>query len=526
LYIILFIKTFSATAVTGKAEQKLRDTTQENTSLMMAVQLPTIQESLPSHKDLFYGGKWHCPHSNHYQETINPADGAVIDRVAHASATDVDSAVKAADEAFQKWQLTSPSERATYMRRAAEVIRQHEKELALLDSLNTGNPVAEMLRDASVAAASLDYFAGLIPMIRGETIPLADDGFHYTLRQPVGVVARIVASNHPVMFGAAKMAAPLAAGNTVIIKPPDQAPISCLRLAEILSDVFPPGVLNVLPGSVECGRALSTHPLVRKITLIGSVPTGKAIQRAAADTLKPTSFELGGKNALLAFPDADIDKLVQGVAQGMNFTWAGQSCGSTSRVFLHESLHDKVVQRVCDFVKSHYTPGVPTEISTTMGCLISKVAHDRVLSYIESAKKEGAELVLGGKVPENNPKIKGGFFIEPTIFTNVQPHMRIAKEEIFGPVMSIFKWNDEDELIRQVNDTSYGLTAAIYTQNMTRVHRMVPKIEAGFIWVNQVGRHFQGVPFGGLKESGQGREEGIEELLSFTQTKSVNINLN
>ncbi|KAL1965021.1 hypothetical protein VTN77DRAFT_6221 [Rasamsonia byssochlamydoides] len=487
--------------------------------------LPSIQDSLPSHKELFYNGQWHAPLSKEYRETFNPGNGSVIDLVAQAGARDVDAAVEAAHQAFAGWRSTPPAQRAAYLRKAADVIRQHAEELALLDAFNTGNPVAEMLSDAKVAAANLDYFAGLTPMLRGETIPQSDDTFHYTLREPLGVVARIIAFNHPAMFAGGKMAAPLAAGNTVVIKPPDQAPLSCLRLAEILSDVFPPGVLNILPGGVECGKALSTHPLVSKVTLIGSVPTGKAIQRAAADTLKPTLFELGGKNTLLAFPDADIDILVEGVARGMNFTWAGQSCGSTSRVFLHESHHDEVLQRVCDYVKTHYTPGVPTDMSTTMGPVISKAAQERVLSYIESAKQEGAELVLGGKVPAGIPEIEGGYFIEPTIFANVQPHMRIAREEIFGPVMSVFKWSDEDEVIRQVNATPYGLTATIYTQNMATAHRTVPKIEAGFIWVNQVGRHFLGIPFGGVKESGTGREECLDELLSFTQTKSVNVSL-
>jgi betaine-aldehyde dehydrogenase len=298
-----------------------------------------------------------------------------------------------------------------------------------------------------------------------------------------------------------------------------------LRLAEILNGVFPPGVLNFLPGGVECGKALSTHPLVKKITLIGSVATGKAIQRAAADTLKPSLFELGGKNAFIAFPDADLNKLVEGITRGMNFTWAGQSCGSTSRVFLHESHHDEVVQRVVEAVRARYKPGVPTEPSTTMGPVISRVAYDRVMSYIESAHQEGAQLVLGGKPPTGIPGIEGGYFIEPTIFTNVQPHMRIAREEIFGPVMSVFKWTDEQEVIRQANGTTYGLTAAIYTQNIATAQRTVSKMEAGFVWVNQVGRHFLGVPFGGYKESGLGREECLDELLSFTQIKSVNISL-
>lgn len=491
----------------------------------MATQLPSIQDSLPSHKELFYDGQWHPPCNKQDRETYNPGNGQVIDRIADAGAEDVDRAVQAARRAFETWRSTPASQRAACLRKAADVLRKHAKELALLDALNTGNPVAEMLSDANVAAASLDYFAGLTPMIRGETIPQSESGFHYTIREPLGVVARIVAFNHPVLFAGGKMAAPLAAGNTVIIKPPDQAPLSCLRLAEILDGVFPPGVLSILPGGVECGKALSTHPLVSKVTLIGSVPTGKAISRAAADTLKATLFELGGKNALIAFPDADLDALADGVARGMNFTWAGQSCGSTSRVFLHESHHDQVLERVVEFVKSNYAPGVPTDMSTTMGPVISKTAQERVLSYIASAVDEGATLVLGGKVPSGNPAIDGGYFVEPTIFADVRPDMRIAREEIFGPVMAVFKWRDEGELIRQVNGTPYGLTAAIYTQSLTTAHRTASRVEAGFIWVNQVGRHFLGVPFGGFKESGAGREECLDELLSFTQTKSINVNL-
>ncbi len=480
---------------------------------------------MPTNKDLFYGGQWHSPKNNEYRETYNPGNGQVIDKISQAGAEDVEAAAEAAHKAFFGWRTTPPAQRAAALRKAAEVMREHAKELALLDALNTGNPVAEMLSDANVAAANCDFFAGLIPMLKGETIPVADDTFHYTLREPLGVVARIVAFNHPVMFAGAKLAAPLAAGNTVIIKPPDQAPLSCLKLAEILANVFPPGVLNILPGGVECGKALSTHPLVRKVTLIGSVPTGKAIQRAAADTLKPTLLELGGKNALVAFPDADLEKLVQGVARGMNFTWAGQSCGSTSRVFLHESHHDTVLEKVAEFVKREFRPGVPTDMSTTMGPVISKVAHDRVLSYIDSAKQEGARLVVGGKVPSDNPDIKGGYFIEPTIFADVKENMRIAKEEIFGPVMSVFKWSNEDELIKAVNSTEYGLTASVYTRDIATATDMVKKIEAGFVWVNQVGRHFLNVPFRGQKQSGLGREESLDELLSFTQIKSVNVNL-
>lgn len=473
--------------------------------------LPSIQSSFPKYKDLFYNGDWHS--TREYKETINPANGQIIDHVAQASIEDVDFAVQSARNAFLTWRST---DRAPFLRKAAEILRQHAAELALVDALDTGNPVAEMLSDAKAAAAQLEYFAGLIPMIKGETIPGPD--FHYTIREPLGVVARIVAFNHPVMFAGSKLAAPLAAGNTVIVKPPDQAPLSCLKLAELLGQVFPPGVISILPGGVECGKALTEHPEVAKVTLIGSVPTGKAIQKSAAETLKPTLLELGGKNALVAFPDADISKLVQGVARGMNFTWAGQSCGSTSRVFLHESLHDRVLEEVTKAVQQ-YKPGVPTEMSTTMGPLISKAAHERVLSYIESGKSEGAKLVTGGEAPGE------GYFVLPTIFSDVKPNMRIAREEIFGPVMSVFKWTNEEEMFRQVNDTKFGLTASIYTRDLAKAQKAVGRIEAGFIWVNQVGRHFLGVPFGGMKESGLGREESLDELLSFTQIKSVNVSL-
>lgn len=362
-------------------------------------------------------------------------------------------------------------------------------------------------------------------MLKGETIPQTDDTFHYTIREPLGVVVRIVAYNHAILFAAGKLGAPLAAGNTVILKPSDQAPLSCLRLAELLAPIFPAGVISVLPGGLECGKALSTHDLVRKVTLIGSVPTGKAIQRAVADSLKPTLLELGGKNALIAFPDAKLDSLVEGVARGMNFTWAAQSCGSTSRVFLHESHYDEVLERVVKLVEKLYKPGVPTDMSTTMGPVIDKGAYQRVLSYIESAKSEGARLLTGGK-PAEGADTKGGYFIEPTIFAEVGPDMRIAKEEIFGPVLSVFKWRDEDDLIRQVNAVRYGLTASVYTRDLATATRTVKKIEAGYVWVNQVARHFLGVPFGGYKESGIGREECLDELLSFTQTKSVNVSLN
>ncbi|MDE2462820.1 MAG: aldehyde dehydrogenase family protein, partial [Alphaproteobacteria bacterium] len=271
-----------------------------------------------------------------------------------------------------------------------------------------------------------------------------------------------------------------------------------------------------------CGQALATHPLIRKVTLIGSVSTGKAILKSAAETLKPSLLELGGKNALIAFPDASLKDLVDGIIRGMNYTWAGQSCGSTSRVFLHESIHDEVLQNVSRQLVERHVPGLPTNMRTTMGPMISAVRRDEVLAFIESAKREGARLVVGGKVP-NSPLLSEGFYVEPTIFADVLPWMQIAQQEIFGPVMSVFRWGSEQELLSAVNGTEFGLTASIWTRSLKTAHEFAAKVEAGYVWVNQVSRHYLGMPFGGVKNSGIGREECLEELLEFTTTKSVNL---
>lgn len=272
------------------------------------------------------------------------------------------------------------------------------------------------------------------------------------------------------------------------------------------------------------GKTLASHPLVKKVTLIGSVNTGRAILRGAADTIKPTLLELGGKNALIAFPDADIKALIHGIARGMNFTWAGQSCGSTSRVFLHDSIHDQVLESVATYVRETYVPGVPTDAATTMGPLISAQRRDEVMDFIASATREGARLVTGGKAPDT-PELRGGYYIEPTIFSDVTASMRIAREEIFGPVMSVFRWKDEEELFKVVNGTEFGLTASIWTSALSTAHRAASRVEAGYVWINQTSRHYLGVPFGGVKHSGLGREECLEELLDFTATKSINIQL-
>jgi betaine-aldehyde dehydrogenase len=282
-------------------------------------------------------------------------------------------------------------------------------------------------------------------------------------------------------------------------------------------------VFNVVPGGKEVGAALAGHPGVAMIALIGSVPTGRAVMRAAAETVKPVMLELGGKNALIAYPDADPDAVAGGVVAGMNFTWCGQSCGSTSRAFLHESIHDAVIEKVCRRI-SHYKPGIPTDPATTMGAIISKTQYDRVMGYIEQARDEGARLISGGARPAD-PALARGFYVEPTVFADVTPDMRIAREEIFGPVLAILKWSDEARMLAQVNAVEYGLTASIWTNDVSTAYRTAMAVQSGFVWINEVGRHFLGVPFGGYKQSGIGREECFEEMLSFTQEKNIHLKL-
>jgi betaine-aldehyde dehydrogenase len=287
--------------------------------------------------------------------------------------------------------------------------------------------------------------------------------------------------------------------------------------------LFPPGVFNVVPGGKDAGARLSGHPDVAMVALVGSVPTGRAVMKAAADTVKPVLLELGGKNALIAYPDADPNEVAAGVIGGMNFTWCGQSCGSTSRAFIHEKIYDAVLAKVKEKA-AYFKPGIPTDPATTMGAIISKVQYDRVLSYIDSAKADGARLLYGGGRP-SDPKLAKGFYVEPSIYADVTPDMKIAREEIFGPVLAIFKWSDEKTMLQQVNAVEYGLTCSIWTNDISVAHRTAMEVEAGFIWVNETSKHFLGAPFGGFKQSGIGREECIEEMFAFTQEKNIHVKL-
>jgi betaine-aldehyde dehydrogenase len=485
--------------------------------------LKAVPLNLPKQRDAFYGGEWHKPLSGRYADSINPGTGESLGNFADGGAADIDAAVAAAKKAFDGWRNTPPFERAKLLKKVANVLREHAEELAMIDAADCGNPVHEMVGDATIAAAQIDFYAGLVTELKGASIPMGPNAVNFSVREPRGVVGRIIPFNHPFMFCAGKAGAPLATGNTVVMKPPEQAPLSSLRLAELIGGILPPGVFNVVPGGREAGSALTTHKDVAMIALIGSVPTGRAVMKAAADTLKPVMLELGGKNALIAYPDADPDDVASGVVGGMNFTWCGQSCGSTSRAFVHEKIYDEVLGKVKAKI-AHFRPGIATDPATTMGAIISKSQHDKIMGFIESAKQEGARLLYGGGRPAD-PALAKGLFIEPTVFADVQPSMRIAREEIFGPVLSIFRWNDEAKMLEEVNAVEYGLTASIWTNDLNVAHRAAAAVQAGFVWVNEVSKHFLGAPFGGYKQSGIGREECIEEMIAYTQEKNIHIRL-
>ncbi|HEY6256173.1 MAG TPA: aldehyde dehydrogenase family protein [Xanthobacteraceae bacterium] len=484
----------------------------------------SLEDVLPRKRELFYDGRWHSPRSGRVVQVSSPATGEPICEIADAEVDDVDVAVAAARRGFLEWRDVHPADRAKTLREIGSILRRHARELAFLDSADSGNPVREMESDVLSAATQMDFFAGLVTEMKGASIPVGPNAVNFSVREPVGVVARIVPFNHPFMFCAGKSAAPLAAGNSVIVKPPEQAPLSSLRLAELTGHLLPPGVLNVLPGNRDVGSALVAHPGVAMVALIGSVPTGRAVMRSAAAGIKPTLVELGGRNALIAFADADLKRVAAAIVAGMNFTWCGQSCGSTSRAFVHDSIHERVIEQVIHEVAA-FKPGSPTEPSTTMGAIVSKTQFDRVLSYIEAGKREGARIVHGGGRP-SAPELSRGWFIEPTIFADVTPDMTIAREELFGPVLSILRWSDEDTMLGAVNNTEFGLTCSIWTNDLNRAHRTAKRVEAGYVWINHVGQHLLGAPFGGFKQSGMGREECLEELLSFTQEKNIYLRLN
>lgn len=455
--------------------------------------------------------------------TVDPSTEQPLADVPDLSPADVDGTVRAAVAAQHGWAQHPPRVRARHVREFATAVRAKVEELAALDALDAGLPRRAMLLDVEFACEYLEIMCDLALDLGGRTIPASQGNLHYTVNEPYGVVARIVPYNHPLFFSASKLGPPLVAGNSVVLKAPDQAPLSALRIGEIAAETLPTGVVSVVSGTgATTGRALVRHPQVRRIAFIGSDAVGRSIQRDAADTgVKNVTLELGGKNAMIVFEDMDPARAARGAIAGMNFTTtAGQSCGSTSRLLVHESLADEVTRRVCEEVAA-ITVGDPMSDQASMGPLISRRQHDHVQALVEAGAQDGGRIVVGGGRPDGHDG--PGFFYAPTVLSHVTPDNRLARTEVFGPVLSIMSFRDEEEAVRMANDVEFGLTAAVWTDNLQRAHRVAARLDAGYVWINASGRHFWGVPFGGWKNSGVGREEDVSELLSFTQTKAVNV---
>jgi aldehyde dehydrogenase (NAD+) len=473
-------------------------------------------------RQLFIGGRWVDSVSGQTFPTINPANGETLCQVAEAGAADVDRAVAAARKALESgpWPNMDAADRGRLLFRLADLVESHASDLAALESLNCGKTIGDSRGDVAGVANCLRYYAGWADKIEGRTIPVRGGLLSYTLRQPVGVVGQIIPWNFPLLMLAWKWGPALACGNTVVLKPAEQTPLSALRVAELAQQAgFPDGVINVINGFGETtGAALVAHPGVDKIAFTGHVDTAKVIQKTAADTLKRTTFELGGKSPNVVFADADLDAAVAGAFHAIYFH-GGQCCTAGSRLFVEAKIHRDFVERLTGLARKRKL-GDPLDPGTEQGPQVSQEQMDKILGYVALGQQQGAKLVSGGRrVGER------GFFVEPTVFDNVKDGMPIATDEIFGPVVSVLPFQDVDEVIQRANSTHYGLAAAIWTKDIDKAHRFAKLVKAGTVWVNCYHVVDAATPFGGFKMSGHGRENGQAALEHYTELKTVTIKL-
>jgi acyl-CoA reductase-like NAD-dependent aldehyde dehydrogenase len=456
-------------------------------------------------------------------EVSNPATGEVVATIPRCREVDVTEIVTVAEEAQKAWAQESPLRRTALLKELADAIDAAEGEIAHLDAIDSGIPIGYLRTDVRIATWQLRYFAGLALEIRGTTVPGEWDRIDYSVLQPYGVVARITPFNHPFMFAVRAIAAPLVAGNAVVVKPSEHTSLSSLRLAEIAADVLGPGLVNVVTGfGDEAGSPLVGHPAIKRIGFTGSIGSGqKILATAAATGVKQVSCELGGKNPIVVMSDADLEAAVDGVVNGMNFTWSSQSCGSTSRLLVERTVHDQLVEAVAERIGA-LEVGPPEDEATTMGSMVNRQQYEKVLGYMEIGRADGAtEVVAGGPVEVEGHE--NGLFLRPSVFDRVDPGSRLAQEEIFGPVLSVIDFDTFEDALSIANGVAYGLTAAIYTRDLRTAHRYARDVQAGSVWINDSAKHFPGAAFGGWKASGTGRESTVEEIYSYCEAKNVNI---
>ena len=475
---------------------------------------------------MYIGGKYVDPASGKWFETYNPYTGEPWAQIAQGNAEDTERAVRAAHQAYNEgpWPQLSPSQRGLLLHKLGELVAREAKKLAETEVRDNGKLIAEMQGQLNYVPQWYYYFGGLADKIQGAVIPLDKKGyFNFTRHEPLGVVAAITPWNSPLLLAAWKLAPALAAGNTVVIKPSEFTSASTLEFVQLFEEAgFPPGVVNVLTGfGKDVGTPLVAHPLVRKIAFTGSDATGRAINELAAKTFKRVSLELGGKSPNIVFDDANIEDAVNGAVSGI-FAATGQTCIAGSRLLLQESIHDAFLQKLLALAKTARM-GDPMCLDTQVGPVTTRPQYEKVLGYIDIAKKEGAKLLLGGG-PATRPECGKGWFIEPTVFAGVHNQMRIAQEEVFGPVLSVLKFKDEEEAVAIANDVRFGLGAGVWTGNIGRAVRMSERIQAGTVWVNTYRAVSYLSPFGGYKDSGLGRENGIDAMREYQQVKSVWIN--
>ena len=477
-----------------------------------------MSEALFERYQLFIGGDRTASAGDETLTVIDPATEKPIAEVPDGTTTDVDRAVEAAQAAQAEWRKKRPAERATVLRDIAEALKEHAEDLAEVGTLEQGRPISASHGSVFGTASYFEYYAGAADKLEGETIPTTEDSLDFTIREPYGVSGHITPWNAPLVIIAQGVAPSLAAGNATVVKPAPTTPLLALHFAEICREAgVPDGLVNVVTGATDAGAALTSHADVGTISFTGSVPTGQAVMESAAEHITPVKLELGGKNPAIVMPDADLEKAVNNIAIGI-FSNTGQICAAADRAIVHESIYDEFVDRIVDRANAYELgPGMD---DPDMGPLNHEAHYNRVLEYIETGVAEGATIATGGEAPDRT-----GYFVEPTVFTDVENEMQIAQEEIFGPVLTVIPYAERAEAIEIANDIALGLTGGIFTSDVTNALRTARQIEAGSIYVNQWFGGPMGAPFGGMKKSGIGRINGIEALDAYLQTKNVAVDL-